>query len=101
VKLRRLLMAMPRDWRSAARLLNLAVHTVSSLPGGAPFSLHQELRALCVVRNEDGDCTWSAWAGIGAFVALDGGIQVSLSELCAVASDLACASGLFLVSNIA
>ena len=100
-RLRRMLGGLPRDWRGAADSTGLTIYSIAWLPVDAAFAFDAISGTIWATYGDDGDCSWAAWAGIIGVLAQREEIELQLSDLCALASEMICASGLFLVSNSA
>lgn len=100
LRLRRLLEGLSRDWREAARANGIVVYAIAMLPVGAAFAFDCATAAVWAPMSDHG-CDWAAWAGIAGILAERNAMKIGLSDLCAIATERQCASGLFLVSNSA
>jgi hypothetical protein len=98
--LRSLVGGLPRDWREAARVVGVQVYSIAALPIGAAFAFDARSGIVWATVEEEG-CGWSAWAGIVGILAARNALEIGISDLCAIAAEQQCASGLFLVSNSA
>jgi len=98
--LRGILAGLSRDWREAARSLGLEIYAVAALPVGAAFAFDLQAGTIWAPLGDEG-YGWAAWAGITAIVAARNSIEVGVSDICALANERLCASGLFVVSNSA
>jgi len=92
--------AFSKDWKDAARSLGVQVIVVAALPVGAAFAVDGPGGTVWAPEGESG-CAWAAWAGLTTIVAKRNDLTVELDDVCALATEMQCASGLFVVSDSA